>query len=214
MSNENKIVGTICLVFFVIIAFLFWKGPATPAQTPVKNAELLVRPTSHMTGTIGAKVTMVEFGDYQCPACATVNGEIEKVIEKYKGNPDFNFAFRNFPLSQHQNALAAAEAAEAAGAQGKYFEMNATLYKNQLEWGETADPSSFFVKYATVLGLDMTKFNTETKAEKFASVIQADTQDGNGLLIDHTPTVFINGIEQADLSSVTVISKIDELLKK
>ncbi len=214
MSNENKIVGTICLIFFVIIGFLFWKGPRTNESTQVKNTNLLVRDNSHMTGSKSAKVTMVEFGDYQCPACATVNLEIKKVLDAYKGNPDFNFVFRNFPLPQHKKAFIAAEAAESAGAQGKYFEMDFLLYENQMEWSDSSDPLPFFVKYAEKLGLDLGRFNTDMKEHKFASVIRADAQDGNGLSVDHTPTVYINGLEQRDLSFEAIKAKIDTLLAK
>lgn len=214
MSNENKIVGVICLMFFIVIGFLFWKGPSISGSSQVKNPDLLVRDSSHMTGKKGAKVTMVEFGDYQCPACGVVFPEIRKVVEKYKDNPDFNFVFRNFPLSQHPNAIPAAEAAESAGAQGKYFEMEAKLYENQKEWSDLADPIPTFKKYALAIGLDMVKFDADMIQHKFASVIQADAVDGNGLFIDHTPTVYLNGLEQRDLSSVVMQAKIDELLAK
>ncbi len=214
MSKENTIVGTICLIFFIIIGFLFWKGPSANEPTQVKNRDLLVRASSHMTGTKDAKVTMVEFGDYQCPACASVHFEIKKVLDVYKGNPDFNFVFRNFPLPQHKNAVMAAESAESAGAQGKYFEMNLLIYENQAEWSDSSDPLPFFVKYAEKLGLDLGRFNTDIKEHKFASVIQADTLDGNGLFVNHTPTVYINGLEQRDLSFEGIKNRIDKLLAK
>lgn len=204
-----------CLFFFIIIGFLFWKGPTLNGPSQIaKDPETLVRPNSHMTGVMGAKVTMVEFGDYQCPACAVIYPEIEKVIEVYKANPDFNYVFRNFPLSQHKNAMLAAEVAEAAGAQGKYFEMEAALYKNQPEWGESTDPMPFFTKYAIALGLEMVQFESDITQHKFTSVIQADIADGTTLRVDHTPTVYINGIEQRDLTSEVVKAKIDELLAK
>jgi protein-disulfide isomerase len=213
MSNENKIVGAICLFFFAIIGFLFWKGPSLNNQVEAKNPEVLVKDTSHMTGKKGAKVTVVEFGDYQCPACANINTEIKKLIGEYKSNPDFNFVFRNFPLTQHKNAIVSAEAAESAGAQGKYFEMESVLYEKQTEWAELADPLPMFQKYATELGLDMTKFNADMKDHKFVPAIQADALDGQLLNVDHTPTVYINGYEQRDLNFVVMKAKVDDLLK-
>lgn len=212
MSNENKIVGTICLIFFIIIGLLFWKGPSSGGPSQVKNPDMLVRDNSHMTGRRDAKVTMVEFGDYQCPACAVISVEIKKVKEAYKDNPDFNFVFRNFPLPQHKNAIVAAESAESAGAQGKYFEMEELLYANQAEWAESTNPTSIFVRYAESLGLDMTKFNSDMSEHKFTDVIQSDTIDGIGLSVDHTPTVYINGLEQKDLSFEGIKARIDELL--
>ncbi|MBI3632082.1 MAG: thioredoxin domain-containing protein [Candidatus Vogelbacteria bacterium] len=215
MSNENKIVAGICLFFFIIIAFLFWKGPSLgqPTTTAV-NSDILVKDLSHMTGKKGAKVTVVEFGDYQCPACAAVNPEIKKLTAVYKTNPEFNFVFRNFPLSQHKNAIIAAEAAESAGAQGKYFEMDNLLYENQQEWGESADPKPLLSKYAAGLALDMLKFQTDMTAHTFVPVIQADTNDGQTIGIDHTPTVYINGTEQRDLQFESMKKVVDGLLTK
>ncbi|MDO8493436.1 MAG: thioredoxin domain-containing protein [bacterium] len=214
MSNENKIVGGICLAFFIVIAYLFWMGPSLDQSTQIKNPDLLVKDNSHMTGKKGAKVTMVEFGDYQCPACATVNPDIKKIVETYKDNPDFNFVFRNFPLSQHKNAIPAAEAAESAGAQGKYFEMGTQLYENQREWSELDDAMPMFKKYAIAIGLEMVQFDSDMTQHKFASVIQADAVDGNGLFVDHTPTVYLNGLEIRDLNFPVIKAKIDELLAK
>ncbi len=213
MSNENKIVGAICLVFFIIIVFLFWKGVGLNEPTQVKNQTLLVREKSHMTGKNKAKVTIVEFGDYQCPACANLHTEMKKIVELYKNNPDFNFVFRNFPLSQHKNAVPAAEAAEAAGAQNRYFEMEAILYENQTRWSENSDPIPEFLKYAADLKLDIAQFTQDLTSHKFVATIQADALDGQTLSVDHTPTLYINGIEQRDLSFEGIKNRIDQLLK-
>ena len=214
MSAENKIVGSICLIFFIIIVFLFWVGPGFNESTQPKNKNLLVKDLSHMTGKNGAKVTIVEFGDYQCPACGALSETINKIIDLYKDNPDFNFVFRNFPLSQHKNAVPAAEVAEAAGAQNKYFEMETMLYENQTRWSENSDPMPEFLKYAEQLKLDIVQFTKDMKDHRFVYVIQADTLDGQSLLVDHTPTIYINGIEQKDLSFEGIKNKIDELLAK
>ena len=215
MSKENTIVGVICLVFFVVIGYLFWLGPSSSnVSTQIKDPSLLVRDNSHMTGTSTAKVTVVEFGDFECPACAGANPELKKTIDAYKSNPNFNFVFRHFPLPQHKNAIPAALVAEAAGAQGKFFEMDSALYENQSEWGESADPSAFFTKYATALDLDMTKFNADIKDSKYSDFIQSDAADGATLGIDHTPTVFINGAEQTDLNFASMKTAVDGLLAK
>lgn len=202
-------------MFFIIIAVLFWKGPSLgqPSVNPA-NPDLLVKDTSHMTGKKGAKVTVVEFGDFECPACAAVSPEINKLIDAYKTNPDFNFVFRNFPLSQHKNAIIAAEAAESAGAQGKYFEMERLLYSNQSEWGESTDPKPFLSKYASSLALDMAKFQRDMTSHAFTATIQADATDGQTIGIDHTPTIYINGIEQTDLQFETTKSLVEKLLAK
>lgn len=213
-NKENTIVASICLIFFVIIVILFWKSPIATPATEIKKAEILVRAENHMTGRKEAKVTLVEFGDYQCPACAIVGKEITKVLDAYKTNPEFNYVFRNFPLQQHKNAVAAAEAAESAGAQGKYFEMEDILYANQSEWSESLEPLTFFKKYAEGMDLDMVKFNDNMSSHAWRSRIDADSADGNAIEINHTPTIYINGVEQTDNSFEALKKAIDSNLNK
>ena len=136
------------------------------------------------------------------------------MTDKYASNPDFNFVFRNFPLPQHPNAPEAAEAAEAAGAQGKYWEMHDALYTGQNDWADVADPTSFFVQYATTIGLDVTKFTADVASDKYAAVITADTNDGDKLGVDATPTIYINGVMQTTFSASALEATIDADLAK
>ncbi len=218
MSKEKIIISVIALVFIVGFGILVWKAPQLTGGSGgmVRDITLLVRDDSHMTGQKGAKVTVVEFGDFQCPACAATEPTIQKIISDYKSNPDFNFVFRNFPLSQHQNAPAAAEAAEASGAQGKYWEMHSLLYAKQNEWGESNDPLPFFTTYAQTLGLDANKFKQDVTNNAGKNLIDEDVTDANAIPIDHTPTIYINGeeIAQTDLSYNSLKAKIDGLLAK
>ena len=148
----------------------------------------------HMTGKADAKVTVVEFGDFECPSCADAYQPMNDIIKQYSSNPNFNFVFREFPLSSiHPNADISAEAAEAAGEQGKFWDMHDLLYKNQGEWASSSNPITLFVKYAQQLGLDTNKFQTEVQAAKFANVIKADGDDGNAANVTATPTFFVNG---------------------
>jgi len=214
ISREAWTITIISAVFVIIIGLLVWKSPGFTSSTTPVDQTLLVHPANHMTGTLGAKVTLVEFGDYQCPACGAAYPAIKQAVDAYKTNSNFNFVFRNFPLPQHANALIAAEAAEAAGAQGKYWEMHDALYTNQNEWAESSDPLSFFVKYATAIGLDANKFKSDVSANKYKDVISADQSDDTKLGLDHTPTVFLNGVEATDLSVAGLKAKIDPLLAK
>src|SRR3989344_175102 len=130
MTKELKIMAGIVVVVIAGAVLLFMKG--NPAgRTPLADAGKLVRDNSSMTGDKNAKVSLVEFGDYQCPFCSSLNPTLEKIRSDYKDNKDFNFVYRNFPLPQHQYAKISAEAAEAAGAQGKYWEMHNMIYDNQ-----------------------------------------------------------------------------------
>jgi len=194
MSKELKIIIGIGLVVIVGGIILFTQGNPQPVE-PSKSADSksLVREGSHMTGKLDAKVTIVEFGDYECPACATAEPIIERLRQDYKDNANVNFVFRNFPLSQHQKALTSAEAAEAAGEQGKYWEMHDKIYLNQNAWVGTGDHQAIFLSYAKDIGLDVAKWKQSWEQNKFADVIKTDQSDGVSLGVIATPTFFING---------------------
>jgi protein-disulfide isomerase len=212
MTNEVKTIIGIVVACVVLLGAFIWLAPKSGSVSVARDLTLLVHDNSNMTGKVGAKVTLVEFGDYQCPACGANAPFIKSVVEQYKTNPNFNFVFRNFPLSQHPNAVISAEAAQAAGAQGKYFEMNEVLYKNQNEWAEVKDPTDLFVGYAKTLGLDTVKFKSDLDQKVFVPFIQADLADATTLALDHTPTLFLNGAEVTDLSSLK--AQIDGALNK
>lgn len=194
MPKEIKIMLGIALLVLAGGVFLLFSSPSPEEASKPVDSNSLLREKSHMTGSLDAKVTVVEFGDYQCPACAAIESTVEQMIAKYSGNKDFNFVFRNFPLAQHRNAKIAAEAAESAGAQGKFWEMHNMLYKNQNAWAEASNPLEIFVAYAKELGLDADKLRQEVVASKYASVINADFNDGIALGVNSTPTFYVNGV--------------------
>lgn len=191
MTKEAKIISGAGILFFALFAFLVYK--TNTGSRVVADPNLLISQVSHMTGKKDAKVNIVEFGDYQCPACAYANPIVQKLIETYKDNPDVNFVFRNFPLPQHSNALISAEAAEAAGVQGKFWEMNDMIYEGQGDWSGNPQALGIFVGYAQKLGLDVKAFTDAVNQKKFQDVIFKDRSDGQALGINATPTFFING---------------------
>lgn len=217
MNKETKIIFSIAFTVIACVLLLMVLSPKglNEVATTIIDKDILVATTSHMTGSKTAKVTMVEFGDYECPACATINPTVKEIVDTYSKNPNFNFVFRNFPLSQHKNAMIAAEAAEAANAQGKFWEMNELLYKNQNDWAESVTPIDFFVKYATGLGLDIKKFKSDIESKKYEAFIKADKADGEKANVAWTPSFYINGELLQSIGSVSEIkSKIDSLLKE
>ncbi len=200
ISSEIKIVVGVVVVCILILIGFVWFGPKSALVT--KDQTLLVKANSQMTGKVGAKVTLVEFADYQCPACAAVAPYIKEIVDQFKTNPNFNYVYRNFPLSQHLNAVISAEAAEAAAAQGQFFAMGELLYKNQAEWETVSDPLDIFTKYATVLKLNITQFLSELQSHKYQSQIRTDLQDAIDLELNKTPTFFLNGVEVTDLNNL------------
>lgn len=200
MTQEAKIltgIGIVTLVIVVAAAF-FFGGKTTPEKEKVvasDKMDQLVRADSHTKGTKGAKVTIVEFGDFQCPACGSAYPTVAQIVEDYKGK--VTFVFRQYPLPVHQNAKVAALAAEAAGAQDKFFEMYEKLFENQKAWSESKKPvDEYFVKYAKEIGLDVDQFKKDVEQKKYEKKIQQDITDANAIGVSATPTFYINGEEQ------------------
>lgn len=197
MKQEAKILLSIGIITILIIvggALLFGSkssGNGTNSSGPTVDKKLLINSKSHTLGPQNAKVTVVEFGDYQCPACGTAYPMTKQILNAYNGR--ILFVFRNFPLPQHQNAQISAEAAEAAGKQGKFWEMHDLLYQNQTQWGESTNPMDYFLKYAQELKLDSNSFKKDVQNNSFQDVIQQDMNDGNAANVNATPTFFING---------------------
>jgi len=216
MTQETKILGGIGVVTILLVvgaAFLLGGKPQPGTQEGVRaDQDLLVRSNSQKLGSSSAKVSMVEFGDYQCPACGSAHPVTKQLMEEYAGK--LQFVYRHFPLPMHKNAVVAAQAAEAAGAQGKYFEMHDMLFENQEAWSESNEPVEIFVTYAEKLELDVEKFSKAINDKAFVEKINADSDDGIKLGVNSTPTFFINGEKQVGgLSYSAFKEKIDAGLK-
>lgn len=148
----------------------------------------------HVFGTTAHKVTLIEYGDYQCPGCGAAYPNIKQVTEKYQGQ--LTFIFRNFPLTTlHPNARAAAAAAEAAGLQGKYWPMHNALYESQDSWNTlSADQrTSYFVTLANQVGLNITKFKNDLSSSAINQKISYDQALGAKDNVQGTPTFFLDG---------------------
>lgn len=153
-------------------------------------------------GDVNAPVTIVEFTDFQCPACAAMHPVLEDVLKSY-GNK-VRFVVRDFPLNMHEWARKAAEAANAANAQGKFFEYIAVLFKNQ----KALDVPSL-KKYATQIGLDRARFDAALDRGVYAAEVQKDVEDGELYGVGSTPTIFINGVQLRLLSAEGLRAAID-----
>ena len=173
-------------------------------ESPVYEISTADQPTK---GNPQAKVTVIEFTDYECPSCGNFQPVMEEVIKEYGDR--VKFVIRDYPLTTlHPHAQKAAEAAEAAREQGKYWEYSALLFKNQKEL-ELED----LLKYASQVGLDVAKFQDALLSGKFAEKIQTDIQDGYRIGVNGTPTVFINGKRLKDRSKETLKAALDAALK-
>ena len=174
-------------------------------QEPQAPTQLISVDDDPSRGPAAAPVTIVEFTDFQCPACAAMHPIIEEVLKSYGAK--VRFVMRDFPLSIHPNARKAAEGANAAHAQGKFFEYARLLFQRQ----DSLDPASL-KKYATELGLDRARFDAALDKGVYAVEVQHDLLDGENYGVDQTPTIFVNGVVLGTLSSEALRAAIDRAL--
>lgn len=192
--SRTTVASLIVVALFVVVAgilFLLTRpapGPAAPADPSV-----LVRPDSHrLSAAPGARVTFVEFLDFECEACRDAYPEVEKLRERYAGRVEF--VLRYFPLPMHRNSERAARAVEAAARQGKLEPMYKLMFDTQAEWGEQREPmDDRFRGYAQRLGLDLARYDADYADPATAERVKADKRDGETLGVQGTPTFLLNG---------------------
>jgi protein-disulfide isomerase len=210
MSKESKVlIGVLFLVAAALIGLFVAANSGGSDTTSTKGT--LVRANSHKIGT--GPVQVVEFGDFQCPACGKAQPAVQQIETEFAGK--ITLYFRNFPLSQHANALVAANAAEEAAAQGKFWEMHDKLYAGQAEWSELTNDAAIakFADYATALGLDGAKVTAAAKAQSYKSAIDQDVADGTALGIQGTPTFYVNGKATSGIDYPSLRDAINAALK-
>lgn len=175
------------------------------------NTSVTTEASSYTSGKGNKNVTIVEYADFECPACGGFYPLIKEIKRKY--GDDITFQFRNFPIDTiHQNARAAHRAAIAAGNQGKFFEMHDLLFENQRSWSRVSNARSIFDSFAQQLNLDMAKFSSDFASEATNSIINADKDAGTKLGVTGTPTFYINGkqLENTEIDTLeSFSSKID-----
>ena len=198
MSNKVFLgVLTVVIVAIVGVFMLFnQSGDNEPKTTQKSKAELLkVTSADHVIGDENAEITLIEYGDFQCPFCATLHLTLDQVLQDEK-NEDVRFVFRHFPLAAiHQNAMTAHRAVEAAGKQGKFFAMHDLVYERQADWSESKNTPKVFEDYAKELGLNLNKFRKDVNSSAVFETINSGLEDGQELGAESTPTLFLNGVQ-------------------
>jgi len=168
-------------------------APATPIQ-PVANRGVVGAEPAHVLGPANAPAQLEEFGDFQCPPCGAFHPILEQMHTEFGDR--LAITFREFPLvPAHQHALAAASAAEAAGLQGRFWEMHDLIYEHQNDWKDQFDVRPIFEGYANQLSLDIERYKRDVAGEVVAQRIFQDGKRGHSLGVKGTPTVFLNGRE-------------------
>jgi protein-disulfide isomerase len=219
MTKEVKLVGGIIAAVVLVLGvgvFLMTRSPenytnSTPSLDPKTKEEALNRETPNIRGKKDSNITVIEFGDIQCPACAAANPAVDQLFKDY--GDKVKFIFRHNPLPQHANALAGADAVEAAGDQGKFWEMVDAVYARQPEWETASDPKPIFRKIAADLGLDAEKFDKALSGQVHRDRINQDKTDGIALGNPGTPTFYVNGEQVFQGGVAELRNKIDAALK-
>jgi protein-disulfide isomerase len=166
----------------------------------IKMLTLPVGPRDHIIGRADAPVTVVEYGDYECPFCGAAHKVVGKLIHHMPST--MRYVFRHFPLAKiHPHAQQAAEAAEAAAAQGKFWDMHNMLFTNQL----ALDLQSL-VRYAGLLQLNLARFTNDLAKHTYALRVREDFMSGIRSGVNGTPTFFINGVRHDESYDMQTLS--------
>lgn len=217
MNKTGWIIFTLLTFGILVLLVVVSGGSRTDVSTvnantiqtaSIQNGKI----ADHVFGKVGSKVTLIEYGDYQCSACARAYPVIKNITERYKNQ--LQFVFRNFPLGEsHPNGKAAAGVAEAAGLQGKLWKMHNLLYETQDSWTSLSgkDLSDFFTGLAKELKLDTAKLNDDLSKSPINKKINYDYALGAKSGVDATPTFYLNG-KKLDQSAYGTESKFKETI--
>jgi len=205
-KNNNSALPLIIIVLVLVVAVggAWWlynrntspkKPPTNSAanvgKTPAVIKEMGATPPWSL-GSPNASVTVEEFADFQCPTCSVKHPLMKEIVSTY-GNR-IRFIFRNFPLQMHDRAYPAAVAAEAAGIQGRFWDMQNLLFMNQKDWSASPEYRKLWDGYATQIGLDVAKFNNDMAGLAAKSRVDADLQRARAMNVGSTPSVYVNGM--------------------
>ncbi|MEY3470711.1 MAG: hypothetical protein RLZZ223_61 [Candidatus Parcubacteria bacterium] len=194
-TTENNLIGKVIVIItlLVVVGAVVWGLNSQDSGSRNVNVEVTDEDT--YLGNKNAKVTLVEYSDFQCPACKSYESIIKQLLDSYSPD-DLRIVYRHFPLrSIHPNADLAAQAAEAAGEEGKFWEMKDLLFEKQSEWAKEKDPRGLFGAYAKAIGLDVAEFDEDLKSDDDSKErVEKDYQSGVAIGVNSTPTFILNGV--------------------
>ena len=193
-KKKSLVLWGIVALGIIGVIFIIYKAASLP---PAPQGGVSDIPATAITdsdwkaGNKDAKVNVIEYGDFECPACAAYAPIFKQLVVDYGDR--VLFVFRNYPLPQHPSAKPAAYAAGAAGLQGKFWEIHDMLFENQKEWSSYSNAKEIFIKYAQSLNLDVERFKNDLDSKEVKGKGDNDYQKGVGLGVNATPTFFLNG---------------------
>jgi protein-disulfide isomerase len=177
-----------------------------------KNEVVTAETSNNFYGQESGIITVTEYADFQCPACAGFFPIISQIKEQFKDQ--VRFEFKHFPLVQiHPNATAAHRAAQTAANQGKFWEMHDLLFEQQQAWSQTSSPGTVFQGYARDIGLNMEQYDAEISTSEILAVINADIAIARDSGVSSTPTFFIDGVKVEDLNGLSTIQGFAQVIQ-
>lgn len=196
-KNQNLFWGLFVggAVLFVLVLAI--ANPDTNSSEPTGPVatdplEVTVQENDWVLGNPEASVVLVEYADFQCPACATYHEVVKEVMETYGDR--IQYVYRHYPLTQiHRNAIPAAQASEAAGLQGKFFEMQDLLFERQSDWSNDNAIVGTFEDYANELGLDVEQFKTDYASDAVSDKVRTNLREAQSLGLTGTPSFILDG---------------------
>lgn len=216
MKTETKVLGIIFLVTVgLLLGFVFLLSKSSNSSQNIGSEVLQIDYSKgQKIGSDSAKVRLVEFSDFQCPACRSAEPYIKQVISSYGDR--VQFIYRHFPLPQHQFGKKTAYLAEEAGQQGKFWQMHDRIFETQGSWSKMSgsDANSFFLNLAKELGIDENKAKEIMEGNNYKAKVDEDIAEGRRLRINSTPTFFLNGKKLNLQSFADLNSIVGEELKK
>lgn len=212
--SKNTIIFTIVSIAIIFgFLYLVFTSSNSPTESKTFQNAKKINKNDHIKWSEDKKTLLVEYSDFQCPNCK-LWGDFFKQ-QDLSNNPDFKkikekvtFIYRHFPLSNHKNALPSSYAAEAAGLQGKFYEMHDLLFEKQSDWSELKDPKNFFINLAKSLKLDVEKFKRDMQSSDIKKKVEDDKNSGIKAGVNSTASFYLNGVYLDKLNSTQDLIKI------
>jgi len=212
-ENQSSMVKKIAYIVAIILgAFLVWQMLSSGSSDDSSQQQTVALPdqiseSANVKGDPNSQIVLIEYSDFQCPACAGYYPVVKQLSEKYADQ--IAIEYRHFPLrSIHDHAQLAAQAAEAAALQGKFWEMHDKLFENQTIWSELRSPESDFVSYAEEIGLDTDKFRDDLRSDAVKNIVNDSYTNAVTLGLNSTPTFILNGEKLSLPASVDAFSQV------
>lgn len=197
MSNQKRkkkqlLNGVIIALIVLLIGSYFVSKKTNNIDPKAIESVKISEPSSHLKGNLDSEIKLIEYSDFQCPACSVAEPQIKKLVEEF--GDKFQLEYRSFPLrSIHPNAQIGAQAAEAAGMQGKFWEMHDKLFENQAEWSKSFNPKKYLKQYAKEIGINVDRFIYDLESDKVKGIVNAQFDEAMNLELPGTPSFVFNG---------------------